>query len=176
MIVELGVRGGESTFVFERLARRCGADLVSVDVVDCSTLSDYARWHFVQEDDVAFAGRFRGWCHERGLEPRIDVLFVDTSHEYDHTLAEIDGWFPHLSPRAVVMFHDTNMGTVFRRRDWTLGHGWDNERGVARALEAHLGIPIAEGRPFEGDVGAWHVTHNPVCNGLTVLRRNHEGP
>src|SRR5437899_8098566 len=32
LIVELGVRGGESTFVFDRLARRPGADLVSGDV------------------------------------------------------------------------------------------------------------------------------------------------
>jgi hypothetical protein len=171
VIVELGVRGGESTRVFERLARRCGADLVSVDIVDCGKLSQYKRWHFVQEDDVAFAARFRRWCREAGLEPRIDVLFVDTSHTYDHTLAEISAWFPHLSARAVVMFHDTNMGTIFRRRDWTLGRGWDNDRGVVRALETVLGISIAEGRSYEGDAGGWHITHDPVCNGLTVLRR-----
>src|SRR5258708_24796497 len=35
LIVELGVRTGESTFVFERVARLCGARLVSVDIDDC---------------------------------------------------------------------------------------------------------------------------------------------
>src|SRR2546429_10031177 len=52
LIVELGVRGGESTFVFERVARRAGGDLVSVDIADCSTESRYERWHWVHVDDV----------------------------------------------------------------------------------------------------------------------------
>ncbi|HXL05827.1 MAG TPA: class I SAM-dependent methyltransferase, partial [Gemmatimonadales bacterium] len=124
LIVELGVRGGESTFVFERVARRSGADLVSVDIADCANVSRYERWHWVQEDDVRLGRRFRGWCEQRGLEPLVDVLFVDTSHVYDHTRAEMDAWFPHLSGRAVALFHDTNMKKVFRRRDGTLGLGW----------------------------------------------------
>src|SRR5947207_2894207 len=79
LIVELGVRGGESTFVFERVARRAGADLVSVDIADCSTVSRYERWHWVQDDDVRLGGQFRSWCAEHGLEPLVDVLFVDTN-------------------------------------------------------------------------------------------------
>lgn len=171
LIVELGVRGGESTFVFERVARRSGADLVSVDIEDCSTASRYARWHWVQEDDVQLGRRFRDWCGERGLEPRIDVLFVDTSHLYDHTRAELDAWMPHLSARAVAMFHDTNMKKVFRRRDRTLGLGWNNHRGVVRALEALLDRRLDERHRFSCDARGWHVTHDPTCNGLTILSR-----
>ena len=36
LIVELGVRGGESTFVFERVAKMCGSQLGSVDIEDCA--------------------------------------------------------------------------------------------------------------------------------------------
>jgi len=175
LIVELGVRGGESTFVFERLARRSGADLVSVDIVDCSTVSRYERWHWQQEDDVGLGRRFRSWCEARGLEPRVDVLFVDTTHLYDHTCAEIDAWFPHLSARAVAMFHDTNARKVFQRRDGTLGLGWNNHRGVVRALERVLGIRIDERRPLTCDAAGWHVEHDPTCNGLTILRRTGDG-
>jgi len=171
LIVELGVRGGESTFVFERVARRSGADLVSVDIADCANVSRYERWHWVQEDDVRLGRRFRGWCEQRGLEPLVDVLFVDTSHVYDHTRAEMDAWFPHLSGRAVALFHDTNMKKVFRRRDGTLGLGWDNHRGVVRALEDVLGIRIDERRALTCAAGPWRVTHDPICNGLTMLRR-----
>ncbi len=171
LIVELGVRGGESTFVFERVARRSGADLVSVDIADCANVSRYERWHWVQEDDVRLGRRFRGWCEQRGLEPLVDVLFVDTSHVYDHTRAEMDAWFPHLSGRAVALFHDTNMKKVFRRRDGTLGLGWDNHRGVVRALEDVLGIRIDERRALACAAGPWRVTHDPICNGLTMLRR-----
>lgn len=41
LIVELGVRGGESTFVLERVAKLCGAKLVSVDIRDYSNVSSY---------------------------------------------------------------------------------------------------------------------------------------
>lgn len=108
-IVELGVRGGESTFVFERVARLSDADLVSVDVEDCADATDYDRWHFVQSDDVEFAAQFEDWCVERDVRREIDVLFVDTSHLFEHTVAEINEWFPHLQDRAVVFFHDTNL-------------------------------------------------------------------
>src|SRR5437879_10845768 len=138
LIVERGVRGGESTFVFERLARRSGADLVSVDIVDCSTVSRYERWHWQQEDDVGLGRRFRSWCEARGLEPRVDVLFVDTSHLYDHTCPEIHAWFPPLSARAVAGFHGTDARTVFRRRDGARGVGRHDHPGAATPLDQAL--------------------------------------
>jgi predicted O-methyltransferase YrrM len=36
----------------------------------------------------------------------VDLLFVDSSHEREPTLAEIAAWRPHLAPGAVVAFHD----------------------------------------------------------------------
>ncbi|HEV2474762.1 MAG TPA: hypothetical protein VGS41_18945, partial [Chthonomonadales bacterium] len=41
LILELGVRGGDSTFVLERVARLCGCALLSVDIADCS---DVCGW------------------------------------------------------------------------------------------------------------------------------------
>jgi hypothetical protein len=170
-VVELGVRGGESTFVFERIARLTDSDLVSVDVEDCSGATDYDRWHFVQSDDVEFATRFDGWCADHDVDPAIDVLFVDTSHLYDHTVGEIDEWFPHLSDRAVVFFHDTNLTRYYRREDGTLGRGWDNERGVIRALEDHFDCSFDESTPFVTVQSPFVVKHYPHCNGLTVLQK-----
>ena len=53
----------------------------------------------------------------------------------------------------------------------TLGLAWDNSRGVIQALEAVLHTHLTERRRFERDVGPWHIAHDPLCNGLTVLRR-----
>jgi len=108
-IVELGVRGGESTFVLERVAQLCDSTLLSVDIEDCSRVSAYKKWTFVKRDDITFAKEFRSWCGQHGVEPRIDVLFIDTSHLYEHTVEEIRDWFPFLSDRAKVFFHDTNL-------------------------------------------------------------------
>lgn len=171
LIVELGVRTGESTFAFERVAALTGATLIGVDIEDCSRASLYPHWHFVKEDDVAFARRFPAFCDGLGVEPEIDVLFVDTSHEYRHTCEEIAAWFPLLSERATAIFHDTHMREVFRRTDGSLGYGWDNRRGVIRAIEEYLRQRFDESVDFVHYEPGWLVRHYAHCNGLTIVKR-----
>jgi cephalosporin hydroxylase len=171
LIVELGVRGGESTFVMERVAALFGSTLVSVDIDECKTACTYERAVFVRSDDIAFAGRFPAWCRESGVDPRIDVLMIDTSHLYDHTAQEIECWFPLLSPRAMVFFHDTNLKPLVRRRDGSLGTAWDNERGVIRALERYFDTVFDEKQDFVDFRNGWLIKHHASCGGLTVLER-----
>lgn len=171
LMVELGVGPGRSTQVLIRAAERVGARLVSVDIEDRSSVARSSVWTFVQADDVQLGENWPSWAHKAGISPTIDFLFIDTSHLYEHTLAEIQVWFPHLAPRATVVFHDTNMARWYRRRDGSIGGGWDNARGVIRAIEAHLGVSIDEKQPFTGLVGPWLIRHDPVCNGLTILHR-----
>jgi hypothetical protein len=80
-------------------------------------------------------------------------------------------WFPYLGPQAKAVFHDTNLSAFFRRRDGSVGISWDNQRGVIRAIEEYLGFRIDERRAFCGVVRGWLIRHDPICNGLTVLRR-----
>jgi cephalosporin hydroxylase len=173
LIVELGVRGGESRFVLERVARVTGSFLVSADLDDCSSVcSQNPRWHFVKSDDIEFAKILPAWCIEHGIEPRIDVLFIDTSHIYEHTLQEIRAWFPFLSSRCKVIFHDTNIRRFYRRSDGTIGEGWDNQRGVIHAIEEDLGVRFNERLDFVTMVDGWLIRHWAHCNGLTVMERS----
>jgi len=173
-IVELGVRGGESTFVFERVSQLVEADLISVDIEDCSEISDYDRWHFVQADDVDLARKFDKWAKKNDVKESIDVLFIDTSHEYAHTVEEIEQWFPHLSSSSIVFFHDTNLTRYYLREDGTAGRAWDNQRGVIRALEDYYGCEFNEKESFttiqQGDL----IKHNPYCNGMTIIKKGGE--
>jgi hypothetical protein len=171
LIVELGVRGGASTFVFERVARLCGSALVSVDSEDCSAASRYPGWTFVKSDDVEFARQFPKFCAGRGIEPEVDVLFIDTSHFFDHTVAEIRSWFPFLAKDGIAIFHDTNLRTISSRRDGSLVVGWNNRRGVIAAIEAYLGKSLNEKRDFLDVANGWLIKHQACCFGLTVLRR-----
>lgn len=175
-IVELGVRGGESTFAFERVSRRTGADLVSVDIEDCSGATDYSNWHFVQADDVEFAGRFESWCEDRNIDPEVDVLFIDTSHLYSHTLEEIRNWFPHLSRPSIAFLHDTNLTPYGRHKNGTLCRGWDNDRGVIRALEDYLDCSFRESEQFTTIHSDFVIKHYPYSHGLTVLHRPSDNP
>ena len=177
LIVELGTRGGVSTRALLAAAEVADAHLISVDIADCA-LSDIPdrflrRWSFVRADDVAFAGQpFADFCAARGLPAAAEAILVDTSHRYDHTRAEIAAWLPRLAPRGVIMFHDTHMGAGwFRRLDGIVARGWNNERGVIRAIEEHLGRRFDETTFFSDVVGGFAVRHVPWSSGFTVLRR-----
>ena len=70
------------------------------------------------------------------------------------------------------MFHDTHMGAGwYRRLDGIVSRGWNNERGVIRAIEAHLGRRYDETSFFSDVVGGFAVRHVPWSSGFTVLRR-----
>lgn len=170
-IVELGVRSGDSTFVFERVVDVSGGYILSADIEDCASTSSHERRFFVQEDDISLAARFREYCRSHELFEEIDLLFIDTSHEYEHTKAEIAAWFPLLSDRAVVVFHDTNLTTLNKRKTGSYGLGWDNQRGVIRALEEYLGVSVDETRDFMFYRRGWLVEHHAHSSGLTVLSR-----
>ena len=78
-------------------------------------------------DDIEF-GRsgFTSWCQTNGFEPAIDLLFIDSSHEYEHTAQEIDTWFRFVADDGVVLFHDTNMRRHYRRLNNTYRTGCEN--------------------------------------------------
>jgi cephalosporin hydroxylase len=173
LIVELGVRSGESTFALERVARLCNSTFVSVDVEQptFSTPPSWSNWTFVKGDDIEFARSLPAWCASRGVRPEIDILLIDTNHVYSHTVKEIAAWFPLLSPKAKVFFHDTNMRIFYHRQDSSLGIGWQRNRGVMAAIEEYFGATFNEGASFTDIRKGWIVRHNALCSGFTVLER-----
>ncbi|MDP3096651.1 MAG: class I SAM-dependent methyltransferase [Syntrophales bacterium] len=171
LIVELGSGDGESTFVLERIAKLWKAKLVSVDIEDREEVSFYQDRIFVLEDDITFVGKFRNWCGQHHIEPKIDILFIDTSHLFDHTVQEINAWFPFLAPRSKVLFHDTNLKEIFLRKDGSTGQGWNNERGVIRAIEKYFSRPFKEDENFITIIDGWQIRHIAHCNGLMIMDR-----
>lgn len=170
VIVELGVRDGESSRMFSYVSKENNAKVIGVDVNDC----DYSfvnNGTFFKANDVVFANFYEGYFGKN-----IDVLFIDTSHLYDHTVEEIKAWFPLLSEKAMIIFHDTNLNNVYLRKNGTIGAGWDNERGVIRAIEEFFKVKFNEQIHFQysclmNNVN-WNVVHEPLCNGLTILYKN----
>ena len=107
LIVELGTGKGGSYSVLSEIALSTCAIYIGVD----KKIQDFEKCGglFIEEDDIKFSERFESWCKGKEIESEIDLLFIDTSHLYDHTKREIEGWFPHLSNDCVVFFHDTNL-------------------------------------------------------------------
>lgn len=100
VVIELGTRGGNSTVAFLAALEATGGHLWSVDISPTPLQVDTDRWTFIQGDDLQVAHRTPEVC---------DVVFIDTSHAYDHTLAELSLYAPKVRPGGVVLLHDTNL-------------------------------------------------------------------
>lgn len=172
LIVELGVGPGESSFVLEKVANISGGTLISVDRDQRIKKDGTAKHWYVNKDDIEFAGQFKAWCGEKGIAPLIDVLFIDTSHTYAHTVQEIAHWFPFLSKKGKVFFHDTNVKIIYHRLDGSIGITYDHEpRAVMRAIEEFLGCKLDETRDFFDIRNGWRIRHYRLCNGFTILEK-----
>ena len=143
-VLELGVRDGVSTVaLLEGVLETKGA-LISLDIDPCVNAQRQIKyyklngpWTFVQDDDIAYA---------KTLNPEepFDLIFVDTSHVYEHTKAEIEVYMPLLRPGGVMAFHDTES---FPK---------DVKKPIEEFMEAHPDYS------FEND---------PRCNGLGIVRK-----
>ena len=113
-VLELGSRKGNSTLAFLAGAEESGGHVWSCDIDDIAKDPDgmlpYAGsslWTFIHGDDMNPG--------VQGKLPRdVDVLFIDTSHEYEHTVAELEIFMPRVAPHGIALFHDTRF--VFA--DW----------------------------------------------------------
>ncbi len=171
LIVELGVRDGDSTFVLERVARLNSCPLISVDLDDCSAVTDWKDWHFVQQDDISFAREFSEYCSKLGLRNReIDVLFLDTSHLYDHTVQELEHWIPLLSKKGCLILHDTNHHRSVQRQDGRAMLCVEN-REVTSALEKYFCCQLDTVNDFITVHSGWLISHRACSYGFTVIQR-----
>lgn len=104
-VVELGVRSGNST-----AALLAAADLTDGHVHSCDVnvpavpewWQDSGRWTVHIGDDVNPAIL-------ADMPDAIDVLFIDSSHHYDHTLTELRAYVPRMRQGGTVLMHDTEL-------------------------------------------------------------------
>lgn len=109
-IVDLGA--GSGTTAGAVLAERtsnlliCTYD-VSVDNMNwceqfVKNIGGEKAWAGLVEDSVVASGLWE--------DRTVDMLMIDTSHEYEHTVQELRAWWPKLDAGAVVWCHDYRGG------------------------------------------------------------------
>jgi len=101
-ILELGTRTGESTIALLFATKELNGKMTSVDIEPCNEAKDKVRklglepyWNFIQADDLKL-----NW------EGQIDHLFIDTSHTYEHTIAELKKFEPYVRKGGLITLHD----------------------------------------------------------------------
>lgn len=101
-VIELGVRSGVSTVAWLYALEGQG-ELWSVDLEPCSI--DFGapdHWHFVRGDDCDPAVQVQ-------LPMEADIVFIDTSHDYGHTVCELHDYFPRVRSGGLMLLHDTEV-------------------------------------------------------------------
>jgi predicted O-methyltransferase YrrM len=103
VIAELGTRTGESTSALLAGAAASGGHVWSVDIgPSTGEWSHTGMWSFLSADDMSTeASAF--------IPAELDVLFIDTSHRYEHTLAELRLYGPRVRPGGTILMHDVEL-------------------------------------------------------------------
>ncbi len=175
-IVELGVsKEALANKVLTLIAKRFGSTFLSCDLYDFKNVNSYEKWMFIKGHDIGFSKNYVEDCKSMGIDHRIDLLFIDTDELYPHTKQEIHCWYPFLNHKSTVMWRCTNLKKeLVYPGDLRTNLGWNNERGVIRALEEYHQTSFDEGVEFVRQVGMWEVIHYPWGAGLTILRRGYD--
>jgi predicted O-methyltransferase YrrM len=173
-ILELGTRGGESTKVLSLVANQIGAKGYSVDLSEAPVwLNEQKNWQHFVADDTEFSKSLIDSWPNGDTYSGIDLLFLDTSHLYEHTIHELNLYWELINENGILILHDTNCTSVMTRRlSGSTNFGWDNKRGVIQAIEEFFECSIDENSLVSIDQlgrGAKSLTHFPWNNGLTVI-------
>lgn len=138
-VVQLGHFAGYSCLMLGWALRRMGVEhgLFSIDIKDRHTaytqqwlaragLEGHVGLHTADSAAPGCVGAARAYL---GGAPACVV--VDSSHQYAHTLAELDLWYGALAPGGLLFLHDASpMAAQYDR---------SGEGGVRRALDEWLG-------------------------------------
>lgn len=125
-VIELGVRGGDSTRAILAALKHTKGKLVSYDIKgDIRDVRKLTQDMGIPWEDGIWECR-KGDSVEAGekwTEGYFDILFVDTLHTYDHTIREIQAWEKFV--RGAIILHDT-------------GNTEPHQNGVRPAIDAFL--------------------------------------
>jgi predicted O-methyltransferase YrrM len=101
-VIELGTRTGVSTIAWLYALEQTGGHLWSVDMDAKPGIGDYPHWTYIQGDDEDpnVYGQLPKQC---------DILFLDTSHHYQHTKRELELYRRFVKPGGLIVCHDTEL-------------------------------------------------------------------
>jgi predicted O-methyltransferase YrrM len=176
-VVQLGHYYGYSALLLGFALRATGVEghaLVTVDLdraasdftlkwIRAAALTDTVSIHTGDSADPALPALA---CERLGGPP--ELVLVDSSHAYEHTLRELDLWAPELPPNALLLLHDAS---VFAQAFDPTGAG-----GVHRAVDEWLAAnPAWSGMTLNravapGDDGD-ALVYKDAC-GLAILQRH----
>lgn len=111
IFLELGVQKGVSTKKFLEICKNKNGKLFSVDVDDCSDVSNDINWEFFQSRDDNFD------FIKSKIPNKIDVLFIDSLHEAAHVEKLIYAYYPIVNNGGYIIIDDISHLPYLKDKD-----------------------------------------------------------
>jgi len=99
-ILEFGVRHGYSTRLFIDYCEKNQGKLYSVDIDDCSNVSNSSHWEFIQSRDDNFEFLLTK------LPKEFDLIFIDSYHNAEHVKKIFYYYYPFLKKNGLILIDD----------------------------------------------------------------------
>ena len=99
-ILELGVQKGISTNYFLEVCEKNNGKLYSVDIEDCSKVSNNPRWKFIHSRDDDFNKIFNL------IPSQVDIIYIDSLHEAYHVEKLIYNYYAKLKVGGYIFIDD----------------------------------------------------------------------
>lgn len=165
IIVELGVRKGETTKAIVSEAYHYGGKIYSCDIDDCSKVSKYYNWEFINFCSLITAHKLKK------LIGKVDLLFVDTMDTFEQVTQDLNSWEKFVKKKGTIMIHDTNLSLIYERKNGTMGVANNTHRGAARAIEKYFKIKMVETEDFEKNYKNIKIQHYSTSCGFTIITK-----
>ena len=101
-ILELGVAQGNSTKIFLKICDLNNGNLISVDIIDCSQVSNNSRWEFIKASDDEFD------IINPKINKPLDLLFIDSLHEPNHVKKVFFNYYKFLKVGGLCIIDDVS--------------------------------------------------------------------
>ena len=100
LILELGVKEGRSTKMFLEICDQNEGNLISIDILDYSKVSNNPRWKFIHSSDDNFD------YTKKFIERKVDILFIDSLHEPNHIRKVFYNYFNFVKVNGLIFIDD----------------------------------------------------------------------
>ncbi len=158
LILELGVQKGRSTKKFLDICEKNNGKLISVDIDDCSNVSQSRNWKFLKTKDDNFE------FIKDQIKSKLDVLFIDTLHEAEHVKKLIYAYYPMIKKDGFIFIDDISHLPYLKNKS---RNNFYCEINNKETFEVLLSI-------YSENLNNFDLSFSFISSGLAIIKKKNE--
>ena len=115
VILEFGVERGSSTKKFIDFAEKNNAQIFSVDINDCSNVSNSKNWQFLQSNDLNINNVIENFKEIK--KNGVDLIYIDSYHEDKHVQQLLSLYFKFVKKNGAIFIDDVDSFPFRKKKD-----------------------------------------------------------